>query len=82
VMRVFETFGPRAQMHTSVERMGELSGTDAVVQKDTFTEVEAVVIEVAETALAEVKTRVEQMEARETPAEPAGTELDPTRPNA
>ncbi len=78
----------RAQMHTSVERMGELAGKDAFAEKKDFTEAEVVVIEAAEATLAEVRTRVEETTSVdetasvETPAEPAGRELDPARPNA
>jgi hypothetical protein len=59
----------RAQMHSSVERMAELAG------KDAFAELEAAVIEAAETTLAEAKTAVDEAAAAETPAEPAGREL-------
>ena len=42
----------RAEMHTSVERMGELAGKDAFAKQEPFTEVETVVIDAAEVALA------------------------------
>ena len=85
----------RAEMHTSVERMGKLAGKDAFAEKDPFTEVEPVVIEAAEVALAESKagekqTATEEATAEpndtpadpnETPAEPADRELDPATPN-
>jgi len=69
--------------------MGELAGKDAFPQKDPFTEVETVVIEAAEVALAKSRERVKQTttegtsaEPNETPAEAAGRELDPATPNA
>ena len=70
----------RAQMHSSVERMGDLAGKDA--SADAFTEVEEAVIEAGEEALEEVRTRLEETGTGETPAEPAGRELDPARSNA
>jgi hypothetical protein len=79
----------RAEMHTSVERMGELAGKDALAQEDPFTEVETVVIEAAEVALAESMAREKQTateeataEPNEPPAESADRELDPATPNA
>ncbi len=60
----------RAQMHSSVERMAELAGKDALAE-----EVEAAVIEAAEATLAGAKTVVEDAESRETPAEPADREI-------
>jgi hypothetical protein len=79
----------RAEMHTSVERMGELAGKNAFPQKDPFTEVETVVIEAAEVALAKSKERAKQTTTEETsadpneaPAEAADRELDPATPNA
>jgi hypothetical protein len=79
----------RAEMHTSVERMGELAGKDAFAQKDPFMKVETVVIEAAEVALAKSKKRAKQTATEETPAEPneapagaADREMDPATPNA
>jgi len=72
----------RAEMHTSVERMGELAGKDAFAKQELFTEVEAVVIEAAEVALAEAQTKAKQKATKETPTEPADLELDPATPNA
>jgi hypothetical protein len=83
-------------MHTSVERMGELAGKDAFAKQEPFTEVETVVIEAAEVALAESKAREKQKatveataepnetaaDPNETPAEPADRKLDPATPNA
>ena len=45
----------RAEMHTSVERMGELAGKDAFAEKDPFTEVETVVIEAPRSGVGEVE---------------------------
>jgi hypothetical protein len=64
--------------------MGELAGKDALAKEEPFTEVEAVVTEAAEVALAEAmtKAKAKQTVAKETPAEPADRELDPATPNA
>jgi hypothetical protein len=70
----------RTETHNSGEHMGELAGRDALAKEEPFTEVEAVVTEAAEVALAEAKAK--QTVAKETPAEPADHELDPATPNA
>jgi hypothetical protein len=79
----------RAEMHTSVERMGQLAGKDAFAEKDPFTGVETVVIETAEVASAKSKKMAKRTATEDTPADPnktpteaADRELDPATPNA
>ena len=80
----------RAEMHTSVERMGELAGKDAFAkadkdasaQKEPFTEVETVVIDAAEVALANSKERARQTTTEETSAEPDETPAEPDEAHA
>ncbi len=68
----------RAQMHTSVERMGELAGQDDVANTE---EEEASAAE-AESLAAEAGAGAAEAEATETPVGPAAHELDPARPKA
>ena len=67
----------RAEMHTSVERMGELAGKDAFAKQEPSTEVETVVIDAAEVALAESNAREKQKATEEATAEPNDTPADP-----
>ena len=73
-----------AQMHTSVERMAELAGHDDVAEAEEAKALAAEAETLAAEAEAGVEAGVEAVEAatEKTPAEPAGHELDPARPEA
>ena len=72
----------RSEMHTSVERMGELAGKEAFRPKEPFTEVETVVIEAAEVALSRSKQKAEQPATEETLADPNETADEPDEASA